>query len=327
MREVVFDGSLDAVEIRQIYTQIMEELLEKDIRVVIGDADVGFSVYGGRMGSLAKKFGDRFFDVGIQEGNLVGMAAGLSLVGKIPYLALFAPFISRRVYDTVYSSLAYARLGAKLIGCDPGYTSSYNGGSHSALEDVGIMRCLPNIRIVDISDSVMLRWVLEENSDPSALWYIRTPRSVKLEKIYAPGTSFRCGEAKVLREGGDVTLFASGLMVAKALKAAELLEKEGISVRVVDAVSVKPLDKDCLVRCAKETGAIVCCDNHREIGGLCSAAAEALAEAGASCVFEKVAICDRFGEVGSAEYLSTVYKLNVEDICEKTHLALERKNK
>jgi len=325
MRDVIYDGSLDAVEIRQIYTQIMEELLERDSRVVIGDADVGFSIYGGRMGPLAEKYGDRFFDVGIQEGNLVGMAAGLSLVGKIPYVALFAPFISRRVYDTVYSSLSYARLGAKLIGCDPGYTSSYNGGSHSALEDVGIMRCLPDIRIVDISDSVMLRWALEENSDASALWYIRTPRSIKLEKIYAEGTRFECGKAKLLREGKDVCLFASGLMVAKALKASQLLKEAGVDAGVVDAVSVKPLDKDCLVQIARETGAIVCCDNHREIGGLCSAAAEALTEAGVSCAFEKVAICDRFGEVGSVDYLSAAYKLTVEDIIEKALSAKRRK--
>lgn len=323
---VIFDGSCDSVEIRQIYAQIMDELMEQDVRIVAGDADVGFSVYGAKMQTMRQKYGDRFFDVGIQEGNLVGMAAGLSLVGKLPYIAIFAPFITRRVYDTVFLSLAYARLGAKLIGCDPGYTSAYNGGSHSALEDTGLMRCLPGITIVDVTDSQMLRWALEERSQPKKLWYIRMPRSIKMKKVYGAGAKFVCGRANTLREGGDVTLLACGLMVAKALEAAELLQQQGISARVVDPVTVKPLDEDCVVRCAKETGAVVCCDNHRAVGGLCSAAAEALAAAGAACAFEKVAISERFGEVGSADMLSAQYGLDTANIVFAALTAVRRKS-
>lgn len=322
---VIYDGSCDHEEIRKIYAQIMDELMEKDSRVVVGDADVGFSVYGERMQAMRQKYGSRFFDVGIQEGNLVGMAAGLSLVGKLPYIAIFAPFLTRRVYDTIFVSLAYARLGAKLIGCDPGYTSAYNGGSHSALEDTGIMRCIPDIIIVDVTDSRMLRWALEERSQPEKLWYIRTPRSIKMKKVYGPAAEFSPGHALTLREGSDVTLLACGLMTAKALEAAELLQKQGVSARVVDPVTVKPLDAGCVARCARETGAMVCCDNHRALGGLCSAAAEALAEAGACCPFEKVAIAERFGEVGSADSLCAKYGLDVSDIVAASLAAVERK--
>ena len=311
---VIYDGSCDDAEIRQIYAQIMDELMAEDERIVVGDADVGFSVYGAKMKTMRQKYGDRFFDVGIQEGNLVGVAAGLSLVGKLPYVAIFAPFITRRVYDTVFVSLAYARLGAKLIGCDPGYTSSYNGGSHSALEDTGIMRCIPNITIVDVTDSQMLRWALAERSDPQKLWYIRMPRSIKMKKVYGSDAEFACGRANILREGRDVTLLACGLMTAKALDAAEILQQQGISARVVDPVTIKPLDEACIVRCAKETGALVCCDNHRAVGGLCSAAAEALTAAGAACAFERVAISERFGEVGSVDMLSARYGLDTSDI-------------
>lgn len=323
--DVIFDGSICELEPRQYFTRVMDELMDKDDRIVLGDADVGFSIYGAKMGDMRRKYGDRFFDVGIQEGNLVGVAAGLSLVGKLPYIAIFAPFLSRRVFDTVYITLAYAKLGAKLIATDPGFTSAYNGGSHSALEDTGLMRCLPGITIVDVSDLEMLKWVLEERSDPQKLWYIRTPRTYKMKTIYRPGTEFKCGCAKTLRDGRDVTLLASGLMVANALDAAETLLQRGISARVVDVVTVKPLDEECVINCAKETGAIVCCDNHRAVGGLCSAAADVLVSAGIPCAFEKVAVGERYGEVGSADYLCAQYGLSANSIVAAAEKAIVRK--
>lgn len=323
---VIYDGSCDSMEIRRIYTQIMDELMEKDARIVVGDADVGFSVYGAEMQPMRRKYGDRFFDVGIQEGNLVGVAAGLSLVGKLPYIAIFAPFLTRRVYDTIFVSLAYARLGAKLIGCDPGYTSAYNGGSHSALEDTGIMRCIPGIIIVDVTDSQMLRWALEARDEPERLWYIRVPRSVKMKKVYGSDAVFTPGRAKILREGRDVTLLACGLMVPKALEAAEMLQQEGISACVVDPVTIKPLDDACIARCGRETRAVVCCDNHRAVGGLCSAAAETLTAHGIVCSFEKVAVAERFGEVGSTDFLSAQYGLEISDILAAARKAVRRKS-
>ena len=143
MVELIYDGTTESVELKQQFTCVLGELMEQDSRVVLGDADVGFSVYGDKLTELHDKYGDRFFDVGIQEANLVGFAAGLGLTSKIPYIVTFAPFLTRRAYDTIFISLAYAKIGAKLIGCDPGFTSAFNGGSHSALEDTGIMRCIP----------------------------------------------------------------------------------------------------------------------------------------------------------------------------------------
>lgn len=327
MTQVIYDGSLEELDMRQQFTAAMDELMERDSRVVLGDADVGFSVYGGRLQELHSKYGDRFFDVGIQEANLVGTAAGLSLVGKLPYVVTFAPFITRRAYDTVFISLAYAGLGAKLFGCDPGFTSAYNGGSHSALEDVGIMRCIPGITIIDVTDGTMMRSVVFDFSNKDALYYIRMPRGVKVPKVYGPGTRFQYGQGIILRSGRDLTIAAAGLMTARALEAAESLAVKGISAEVIDVFTIKPLDKELLCSSVARTGALVCCENHREIGGLCSAASEALAEAGLGCPLGKVAVTDRFGEVGSVGYLSEAYGLTAADIAARAEQVLAAKRR
>lgn len=325
MIEFIYDGSVEELELKQQFTEAIDELMGKDERIVLGDADVGFSVYGSRLKELHEKYGDRFFDVGIQEANLIGFGAGLGLTGKIPYLVTFAPFITRRAYDTVYISLAYARIGAKLFGCDPGFTSALNGGSHSALEDVGIMRCIPGITIVDITDGTMLKSIVMDVSEPGRLMYIRMPRGMKLKRVYGSGTKFEYGKAMQLKEGSDITIVAAGLMVARALEAAERLEENGVSVEVIDAFTIKPFDADLVCSSVAKTGVLLCCENHRVIGGLCSAAAEAIAQNGVPCVYGTVAVGDRFGEVGPADYLSKAYGLEVSDIIAKAELLLRRK--
>ena len=327
MVKCIYDGTSEALELKQQFTSAMYDLMSSDSRVVLGDADVGFSVYGDRLGELHEKFGDRFFDVGIQEANLVGFAAGLGLTGKIPYVVTFAPFMTRRVYDTAFISLGYAKIGAKLIGCDPGFTSAFNGGSHSALEDVGIMRCIPGITIVDITDGVMLRKVIMDVSEPDKLFYIRMPRGMKLKRVYGEDTDFQYGKALKLREGSDITILAAGLMVARALEAAEQLKAKGISAEVIDPFTIKPLDKEGICSSAAKTGALLCCENHRATGGLCSATAEALMESGTFCAYDTVAVGDRFGEVGPADYLSKTYGLDTDCIVEKAERLLSRKVK
>ena len=326
MVELIYDGTTESVELKQQFTCVLGELMEQDSRVVLGDADVGFSVYGDKLTELHDKYGDRFFDVGIQEANLVGFAAGLGLTSKIPYIVTFAPFLTRRAYDTIFISLAYAKIGAKLIGCDPGFTSAFNGGSHSALEDTGIMRCIPGITIVDITDGTMLKSVVMD-ADPNKLVYIRMPRGMKLKKVYGQGTEFIYGKALLLKEGMDLTIVAAGLMVARALEASQVLNELGIRAEVIDAFTIKPLDAELICSSAAKTGAVLCCENHREVGGLCSAVAEALVRNGIACSYNTVAVGDRFGEVGPADYLSKTYGLETSDIITKAEKLVDNKKR
>ena len=323
---VVYDSSTDQVLMRDHFMNTLTELLDHDPRVVAGDADMNITLCSyDKLWSLRERYGDRFFDTGIQEANLVGMAAGLSLGGKIPFIHAFSQFITRRAYDQIYLSLAYAGLNARLIGSDPGYTAGYNGGTHTSLEDIGIMRCIPNITIFDVTDGVMLESIMRDMIDVKGVIYIRTPRKLKMARVYGEGSRFEIGKANLLRDGSDVSLVASGIMVAKALAAAEKLAKEGVDAQVVDVVTIKPLDEQCILDCAKKTHAIVSCENHRVVNGQASAIADVLARSGIPTAYTSVGIGERFGEVGPLDYLEKAYALTVDDICEKAREAITKK--
>jgi len=323
---VVYDGAADSENMRDHFLNILLGLLDNDPRVVAGDADMNVTLCDlKRLWELRERYGDRFFDSGIQEANLVGMAAGLSAAGKIPYIHAFSQFLSRRAYDQIYCSLAYAKLNARLFGSDPGYTAGYNGGTHTSLEDVGILRCIPEITIADVTDSVMLKWIMEDTREHYGVIYTRFPRKLKAVRVYGEGSKFQLGKANPLREGNDATIFASGLMVAKSLAAADRLAQEGLSVGVVDVFTIKPLDEACVRRCAEHTRAIISCENHRCINGQASAIADVLARSGIPAAYESVGVEDRFGEVGPMDYLERVYGLTVERICERTRRAIQRK--
>lgn len=327
LEHVIYSGQADQESFRDTYSRVITDLLEHDPRTVVGDADVGYPIYGEHRFELKEKYGDRIFECGIQEGNLVGMAAGLSLLGKTPYLATYAPFITRRVLDTVFISLAYAKLNARLFGLDPGFTSAFNGGTHSAIEDAAVMRTIPNITIFDCVDSAMLEATLYHIKDIHGLFYFRMPRGkgMTVKTVYEKTYPFQIGKANLLREGSDVTIIAAGLMVAEAMEAARILETEHISARVVDIYTLKPVDEEMILSCARETGAIVCCENHKLYGGLCTAVAETLMYRHAPCPMEIVAIADRFGEVGETEELRRQYGLTVDCIVDKVRNVLKLK--
>ncbi|MDR1429305.1 MAG: transketolase family protein [Spirochaetaceae bacterium] len=322
---VVFDGGYDELPHKDYYAAALKDLLEKNPQVVAGDADIAMGLFGPDYYELRKKYGDRFFDVGIQEANLVGVAAGLSVTGKIPYIHSFSPFMSRRVYDTVFISLAYAKLNARLYGSDPGIVAGYNGGTHMSFEDVGIMRGIPGITIIDITDGVMLDFVLRDSAEKYGLFYIRGGRSFKSVKIYGPGSAFTYGKANLLREGSDVTIIASGIMVEKAMHAAEQLKAGGVSARVVDIFTIKPLDEEYILRCAEETGAIVVAENHRTATGLSAAVAGVVAQAGIGIPFASVGVGDEFGQVGCEKDLAAYYKLTMEEIAAKAQFVTGKK--
>lgn len=307
-------------EMRAVFAEVMDELAEKDERVIYFDADLMNSI--GMVG-FAKKYPERTINCGIQEANMIGTAAGASAVGLIPFVHTFGCFATRRVYDQIFISAAYAKLNVRIIGSDPGITAALNGGTHMPLEDMGIMRGIPEVTIIEPVDSIMLADIMRQTKDMYGVFYIRLSRK-KSEQIYEEGSTFEIGKAVTLREGKDVTLIATGIMVAEAMRAAELLEKENISAKVLNIFTIKPIDSEAIIKAAKETGAMVTAENHNIINGLGSAVSEVLAES-YPVPMERIGVKDLFGEVGSVEYLKERFGLTAEEIVLSAKKAIARK--
>ncbi|WP_097028148.1 transketolase family protein [Clostridium peptidivorans] len=307
---------------RDIYCKTLMDLASKNENIVALDADLMNSM---GMMPFQKAYPERTFDVGIQEANMIGVAAGMSAVGVIPFAHSFAPFATRRCFDQIFLSCAYAKLNVKITGSDPGVTAAFNGGTHMPFEDMGILRNVPNISIIEPVDNAMLKDVLAQIADKYGVFYTRLLRKNAV-KIYEEGSTFEIGKAVPLRDGSDVTIFASGIMVHEALKAAEELDREGIEVRVLNMFTIKPIDKEAIVKCAEETGAIVTAENHSIINGLGSAVAEVIAE-NMLVPLERVGVYDKFGQVGPVDYLKEQYNLTYKDIMVKVKRVIERKGK
>ena len=310
----------EAVEMRSVFAQVMEEMQKEDERLIYMDADLMNSI---GMANYWKEHPDKAINCGIQEANMIGVAAGMSATGLIPFVHTFGTFASRRVMDQVFVSAAYAKLNVRIIGSDPGITASLNGGTHMPFEDMGMMRCIPEITIIEPTDSIMLADMVRQTKEKYGVFYIRLSRK-KCEKIYEDGSTFEIGKAAKVREGKDVTIFATGICVAEAVKAAELLEKEGISAAVSNMFTIKPIDKDAVIEAAKTTGAVVTAENHNIINGLGSAVAEVLAE-NVSVPLERIGAKDRFGEVGPVDYLKQRFEMTAEDIAKAAKKAISRK--
>lgn len=310
----------EAVEMRSVFAQVMEEMSSKDNRVIYLDADLMNSI---GMANYWKEHPDKAINCGIQEANMIGVAAGMSATGLIPFVHTFGTFASRRVMDQVFVSAAYAKLNVRIIGSDPGITASLNGGTHMPFEDMGMMRCIPEVTIIEPTDSIMLADMVRQTKEKYGVFYIRLSRK-KCEKIYEDGSTFEIGKAAKIRDGKDVTIFATGICVAEAVKAAEMLEKEGISAAVSNMFTIKPIDKDAVIEAAETTGAIVTAENHNIINGLGSAVAEVLAE-NACAPLERIGARDCFGEVGPVDYLKERFQMTAEDIAEAARKAVSRK--
>lgn len=312
----------EAHEMRAVFADVIAGMAEEDRRIIYMDCDLMNSI---GMAGYWKEHPDKAINCGIQEANMIGAAAGMSATGLIPFTHTFGTFASRRVMDQVYISAAYAGLNVKIIGSDPGITATLNGGTHMPLEDIGMMRCVPEITIVEPVDSVMLTDVLRKAKDTYGVFYIRLSRKVS-EKIYKDGSTFKIGKAVKLRDGKDAVIFATGICVADALKAAELLSKEGIEAGVSNMFTIKPIDKEAVIEAARTAGAIVTAENHSILNGLGSAVSEVLAE-NICCPLERIGAKDRFGEVGSVDYLKKAMGMTVEDIMEAVRKAVARKGR
>lgn len=307
-------------DMKKAYPAALDALFAKYDKVLSLDADLMRAI--GTV-DLWRKYPDRVIQCGIAEANMVGVAAGLSSEGYIPILHTFAAFASRRVMDQIFMSCAYAKLNVKIVGSDPGVVAQMNGGTHTANEDIAMMRTLPGVTVVEVTDAIALPQILEQAVQQYGTFYIRMPRCA-VPRVYDETARLTVGTANRLRNGTDLAIFACGIEVSEALDAAELLAKEGIQAQVIDVFTIKPLDVETIVRAARETGAVVTAENHSINGGLGAAVAECLGEHW-PVPMERVGNLDLFGDVGTLSYLMTRYHLTAADIVDKAHRVLSRK--
>ena len=310
----------DTMDMRDAYCSSLIRLADGDERIIALDADLM-----GAMGTkpFEKKYPERTVDCGIQEANMVGVACGMSAAGKIPFAHTFAPFMTRRACDQIFMSGAYAKMNVKLVGSDPGITAQLNGGTHMPFEDMGIMRLIPEMTVIEPTDVSMLEDLMPQIAAQYGMVYMRLVRK-EVQQVYERGSQFTIGKAVRVREGSDATIIASGFCVAEAIRAAELLAQEGVSVRILDMFTWKPLDREAILSAAAETGAIVTAENHNVINGLGAAVAEVLVRERPVPV-EMVGVQDEFGEVGKLAYLAGRFGLKAENIADAVRRVLKRK--
>ena len=286
--------------------------------VVVLDADVASS---SRSCRFAAGYPERFFNVGIAESNMTGMAAGLAAAGKIPFANTYAIFFSTLGLCAARGLISYTNLNVKLMAAYAGMSDSYDGPSHHSMEDLAIMRTLPNMTVMAASDNAMVDWMVRAAIAHTGPMYIRLTRNT-VPDIHPPDREFRIGEGVVVREGADASVIATGVMVSKALDAAETLAAKGVEIRVVDMFTVKPLDRDLVIRCARETGAIVTAEEHSVIGGLGGAVAETLVRSGVPATVEFVGLEDRYAETGPYDALLSKYGMDGAAIAAKVETVL-----
>lgn len=310
----------EAREMRAVYCQTLQELARENDRICILDADL---VGSSGVKPFFQEFPDRAVDCGIQENNMIGVAAGLSAAGMIPFAHSFGPFASRRCVDQIFISCAYAKANVRIVGSDPGVTAAYNGGTHMPFEDMGTLMSIPKITLVEPTDSVQLRWLLQTLEKEYGVYYIRLLRKNAVG-VFEAGSQFQLGRFARLREGTDAAVVCSGIMVGEALKAAALLEQEGVQIAVLNAFTWKPMDDETLAEYARSCGCVVTAENHNILGGLGSAVANSLSR---SCPVpvEMVGVEDEFGEVGTEDFLRRRFDLTAEHIVRAVRAAMARK--
>ncbi len=313
---------LDKQATRDAYGKALVELGSLHDDIVVLDADLSKST---KTADFAKKFPDRFFNAGIAEQNMMGMAAGLAAAGKVVFASSFAIFATGRAFEQVRNSIAYAKLNVKICATHSGITVGEDGGSHQSVEDIAIMRSIPNLTVIVPSDGVSTRLALFKLYEHQGPVYLRLGRPA-LPVIYQDNLDFKIGRGIELREGRDASIIACGTMVSLALQAAESLAVEGIQVSVVDMHSIKPLDKDLIVRMAQDTGAILTAEEHSIIGGLGSAVCEVVSENYPVPVI-RMGINDVFGQSGTPDELMQYYGLTVDKIVQNIRLLLKKKTK
>lgn len=315
----VYEGEKikEEIELRKVCVNKLDKFLAEDEKVVYLDADL--------MGSLGsdklKKYGDRVINCGIMEAQEVSAAAGMSRLGMKPFIHTFTAFASRRCLDQIFISSLYQKNPIVVIASDAGISAVHNGGTHMSFEDMGLIRGLTKTVVIEPTDSSVLESVLDEvYNDFTKFYFIRLTRKTVF-KIYEKGSKFKIGKANVLKEGKDVTIIAMGMMVKNAQIAAKMLEKDGISATVIDSFTLKPIDKETIIKYARESKLVVTAENHSITNGLGSAVSEILSE---NCPTKlvRIGIDEKFGQVGTLDFLEAEYELRAEDIYEKIKKSL-----
>lgn len=310
----------DKIATRESYGKAVTELGKKNENVVVFDADLAAAT---KSGVFKKAFPERHFNAGIAENNMVGMAAGMATCGKIPFVSTFAIFGAGRAYDMVRNAVCYPNLNVKFALTHAGLTVGEDGATHQAFEDIALMNGLPNMKVIVPADGPEAEQVVKVMAETDGPVYARFARAAT-DVIFDDNYKFELGKAATLTNGTDATIIACGIMVAKALEAEKILKDEGISVRVLNMSTIKPLDKNAVNKAAKETGAIVTAEEHSIYGGLGSVVSEAVVENNPVPV-EMVGMQDTFGESGKPEELLTKYHVQTEDIVKAVKKAVKRK--
>ena len=294
---------------RQSYGEALLELGRENKNIVVLDADLSSAT---KTNLFAKEFPNRFFDRGIAEQNMMSTAAGISTCGKIPYASTFAVFAAGRAYDQIRNSICYPRLNVKICATHAGITVGEDGATHQMIEDISLMRTLPNMTVISTSDDTETKWAVKEISKINGPVYLRLAR-VEVPKIYEENQKFEIGKAIQIGDGNDATVFSTGVTVSEALKAQEVLSKEGINIRVVDIHTIKPIDREIIIKSAKETKKLISIEDHNIIGGLGSAISEVLTDEFPSKLI-RLGVKDTFGKSGNAKELMKYFGITSDDI-------------
>ena len=299
--------------IREAYGEALVKYGKGDNRIVVLDADLAGSTKSSIFG---KAYPDRFFNVGIAEANMVAMAAGMATEGKIPFINTFAVFLTTMGVLGARTLAGYGNAPVKFMGAYGGMSDAYDGATHHAIEDIAIMRALPEFEVLVASDATITDWMVHAAIDSGKPMYIRLSRGA-MPDLYKPDEKFEIGKGKIVRDGSDVTIIACGIMSGFSVEAAQRLEQEGLSVRVVDMYSIKPIDSELIAKCASETKLIITAEEHNIYGGLGSAVAEVLAKLPNAAPMDMVGINDCYTQTGSYDALLHHYGVDTDGIVKK----------
>ncbi len=294
---------------RQSYGEALLELGKENENIVVFDADLSTAT---KTNLFAKEFPNRFFDMGIAEQNMISTAAGMATCGKIPYASTFAVFAAGRAYDQIRNSVCYPKLNVKICATHAGITVGEDGATHQMIEDISLMRTLPNMIVISTSDDAQTKWAVKEISKINRPVYLRLSR-LATPVIYDENQKFEIGKAVQIGDGTDATIFATGVTVSEAIKAQGILKEKGINVRVIDVHTIKPIDKEMIVKCAKETKKLISIEDHNIIGGLGSAISEVLTDECPTKLI-RLGIKDTFGKSGKATELMKYFGITAEDL-------------
>jgi len=311
----------EKIATREAYGRALAELGEKYKNLIVLDADLSKST---RTELFKNKFPERFINFGVAEANMMATAAGLATCGNIVFASTFAVFATGRAFDQIRNSIAYPHLNVKIAASHAGITVGEDGASHQSVEDIALMRAIPGMVVLNPSDGISTRYLVEEAIKHDGPVYIRLGR-LAVESVYDENfKDFKIGKSITLKEGSDITIIATGLMVQQSLKAWKILAEKGISARVIDIHTIKPIDEAAIIKAAKETGAILTCEEHNIFGGLGSAVAEVVSE-NYPVFIKRIGIRDKFGKSGKPEALLEKYGLTENDIVENAIELIRRK--